>query len=235
MAFGPFDDDDEQPPAASGRVDFGAVRVPVPAAGSVTVEPTANGRLQAVHVSLPHGRLSFSALAAPKSERLWPNLAVEIDASLRKGGASVRSFQGEWGRELHARTDAATSVFVGVDGARWMLYGVATGPSQHAQALEGELRRMLKDTVVVRGSSPYPVRTVLPLTMPEQLQDRAPDVDVPAPADPPTEPIPMVTPPGGDTGSRWARGGDQPALALLSGDPMSLFAEVRTGRHHRPD
>jgi hypothetical protein len=174
-AFGPYDEDDldAELTDALGRVDFGAVRVPVPRSGSVTVEPAGSGRLQAVHVTLPEGRLSVSALAAPRSGRLWPELAGEIDASLRQGGARVRSYQGEWGRELHARTEGATSVFVGVDGPRWMLYGVATGPTCYAGALEAELRRMLKGAVVVRGRSPYPVRTVLPLTLPEHLRQGA--------------------------------------------------------------
>ncbi len=170
---GPFDVDDADPRVSSapGVLDFGALRVPMPPAGQVSVEPSANGRMQAVHVNLPGGRLSVSALAAPKSSKLWPQLAKEIDASLRDGGAKVRSFKGEWGRELHATTGAATSVFVGVDGPRWMIYGVATGPSDETDALDAELRRMLRGTVVVRGKSPYPVRTVLPLTTPEELVD----------------------------------------------------------------
>ncbi|GAA3236513.1 hypothetical protein GCM10017691_34810 [Pseudonocardia petroleophila] len=171
--FGPFDAEDLDaavgPPP--GLLDFGSIRVPVPPEGSVTVEPTANGRLQAVHVALPGGRLSVSALAAPKSSGLWAELVAEIDSSLREGGARVRSFQGDWGRELHAQTGAATSVFVGVDGARWMLYGVATGPERHAVDLDAALRRMLKGTIVDRGRSPFPVRTVLPLTIPEELAD----------------------------------------------------------------
>ena len=86
----------------------------------------------------------------------------------------MRSFTGPWGRELHARTGEAASVFVGVDGPRWMLYGVATGPTGAARELDAALRRMLRGVVVVRGRAPYPVRTVLPLTVPEHL----------APADP---------------------------------------------------
>ncbi len=165
---GPYDADDIDPRRldAPGIVDFGAVRVPVPERGTVAVEPGEGGRMQAVHVSLPEGRLSVSALAAPRSARLWPDLATEIDASLRDGDARVRSFQGEWGRELHATSGAATSVFVGVDGPRWMLYGVATGPTRDAGPLLEELRRMVRGTIVVRGRSPYPVRTVLPLQVP---------------------------------------------------------------------
>lgn len=166
---GPFDEDDVgNEPVAPDRVDFGAVRVPVPRGGEVSVEPE-DGRLQAVHVMLPAGRLSVSALAAPRTERLWPDLAAEIDESLREGGATVRSFTGEWGRELHARTGDASSLFVGVDGPRWMLYGVATGPTSAAAELDAALRTMLRGTVVVRGRSPYPVRTVLPLTVPGRL------------------------------------------------------------------
>jgi hypothetical protein len=170
---GPYDGDDLDPEAtdAAGIVDFGAVHVPVPARGTVAVEPTANGRMQAVHVALPEGRLSVSALAAPKSSKLWPELAHEIDTSLREGGATVRSFQGLWGRELHANSGGAKSVFIGVDGPRWMLYGVATGPANHADMLDAELRRMLRATVVVRGKAPYPVRTVLPLVVPEHLAE----------------------------------------------------------------
>jgi len=167
---GPFDEEDAgHEPVAVERIDFGAVRLPVPRGGEVSVEPE-DGRLQAVHVMLPAGRLSVSALAAPRTERLWPDLAAEIDESLREGGATVRSFSGEWGRELHARTGDASSLFVGVDGPRWMLYGVATGPTSAAAELDAALRTMLRGTVVVRGRSPYPVRTVLPLTVPDRMR-----------------------------------------------------------------
>lgn len=169
---GPYDEDevDLDRPDGVDRTDFGALRLPVPAGGVVDVEPSTKGKLQAVHITLPGGRLSVSALAAPTTGRLWPELAKEINTSLRAGGARVRSVQGRWGRELRARTGGAFSVFVGIDGPRWMVYGVATGPEQEARALDRELRRVLGETVVVRGRSPYPVRTVLPLVLPEDLQ-----------------------------------------------------------------
>jgi Protein of unknown function (DUF3710) len=181
---GPHDGDDLDPEItdAAGLVDFGSIRVPVPPDGAVTVEPTTDGRMQAVHIRLPEGRLSVSALAAPKTSRLWPELAHEIDASLREGGARVRSFTGDWGRELHATSGGATSVFIGVDGPRWMLYGIATGPSAHTDTLDAELRRMLRGTVVLRGKQPYPVRTILPLTVPDHLAAEAAETPVvPAP------------------------------------------------------
>ena len=68
---GPHDGDTLAPEItpAPGTVDFGAVRVPVPAGGTVSVEPTTAGRIQAVHVTVPEGRLSVSALAAPRNGR----------------------------------------------------------------------------------------------------------------------------------------------------------------------
>lgn len=165
---GPYDVEADTPDL-TGLVDFGGIQVPVPDGGTLSGEPAPGGRLQAVHVALPGGRLSVSALAAPKSSPLWPDLAGEIEASLRAGGARLRSFTGPWGRELHAVSGGATSRFVGVDGPRWMLYGVATGPTATATELDAELRRMVARTVVVRGRAPYPVRTVLPLEVPEHL------------------------------------------------------------------
>jgi Protein of unknown function (DUF3710) len=223
---GPFDVEalDTGSALPPDAVDFGALRVPVPEGGTVAVEPTAGGRMQAVHISVGEGRLSVSALAAPKSAKLWPDLVREIDASLREGGARVRSFPGEWGRELHATTGAATSVFVGVDGPRWMVYGVATGPSRDAVALDARLRRLLRGTVVVRGGSPYPVRTVLPLTVPDGVPTgpaATPDAEQPpAPngsAAPPGSPVPHG--PSAANGSPAPVSPAAPASSRATGSP----------------
>jgi hypothetical protein len=235
---GPFDEDDVDPArVAPELVDFGAVRVPVPRGGQVGVEPE-EGRLQAVHVMLPAGRLSVSALAAPRTERLWPDLAAEIDESLREGGATVRSFTGEWGRELHARTGEASSVFVGVDGPRWMLYGVATGPTSSAKELDAALRRMLRGTVVVRGRLPYPVRTVLPLTVPGELAGDGDDTSatvvsdrVPAArsAEPPGRNV-RAGRPGATTGSP----APTPPRVPLVADGAGAAVDVPTAPHGLP-
>ncbi|HWM59094.1 MAG TPA: DUF3710 domain-containing protein [Pseudonocardia sp.] len=236
---GPYDGDavgEEIEVLAAGTVDFGAIRVPVPDGGAVTVEPPGSAGTHAVHIALPQGRLSISALAAPKSGRLWPELVKEIDTSLREGGARVRSFSGDWGRELHATTGGATSVFVGVDGPRWMVYGIATGPSTASVALDEQLRRMLRGTVVVRGRSPYPVRTVLPLTLPPHLapvDDAEPEVaeaggqDVPAvaPGPRPAAPMPAAPMPAAPTPAP-----PTPAPPMSAAAPTSAPARPPTAR-----
>src|SRR5256885_2714292 len=101
---GPFDatDLDLEQTDAVGRLDFESLRVPMPDGARLQIEKLPDGRLQAVHVMVECGRLSISALAAPKSGRLWPELADEVARSLQKDGARVRVEPGVWGREVVA-------------------------------------------------------------------------------------------------------------------------------------
>ncbi len=171
---GPYDSDDPTPGAdgVPGCVDFGSLRVPIPARAQLQVEKGTGELLRAVHVLVPSGRVSLSALAAPRSGPLWRGLAEEIAESLGNDGARVRSEWGQWGREVQAGSNGALSRFIGVDGARWMLYGVATGPAEGAPELADTLREMIRGTVVFRGPDPLPVKTVLPLRLPEHLEER---------------------------------------------------------------
>jgi hypothetical protein len=179
---GPYDSED---PAVArlgrtaGRVDFGSLRIPIPARAQLQVEKGSGELLRAVHVLVPSGRVSLSALAAPRSNPLWRGLSAEIADSLSADGARVRTVWGEWGREVEAGSNGALSRFIGVDGPRWMLYGVATGPADGAAELADVLREMMRKTVVFRGTDPLPVKTVLPLRLPEHLEEnveRARDV-----------------------------------------------------------
>ncbi|TCK24773.1 DUF3710 domain-containing protein [Pseudonocardia endophytica] len=170
--LGPADVEELDPSMtdALARIDLGSMQVPVPFGAEMKLEGADGGRPQAVHLMLPEGRIAVSALAAPRTSNLWPDLADEIEESLRGGGARVRTEHGDWGRELHARTENAASVFIGADGPRWMVYGVATAAMDTVEALDVELRRVMRGIIVVRGKLPYPPRTVLPL---ERAEDRA--------------------------------------------------------------
>ena len=198
---GPFDatELDMEQTDAVGRLDFGSVRVPMPDEAKLQVESAPGGRLKAVHILVPLGRLSISSLAAPRSAPLWPGLADEIVATLKRDGAWVRWELGPWGREVVTGTPTAQCRFIGVDGPRWMLYGVATGPADGVDELTDVLRDMIRGTIVVRDEQPYPVRTVLPLTGPphlsaqlEKLQIEEPTAPTGPEVTPPVEPSPPV-------------------------------------------
>ena len=142
QADGPFDATglDLEQTDAVGRLNFESIRVPMPDGARLQIEKLPDGRLKAVHVMVECGRLSVSALAAPKTGRLWPELADEVARSLQKDGARVRVEPGMWGREVVAWAGEAKSRFVGVDGQRWMLYGISTGPATQADEAADILR-----------------------------------------------------------------------------------------------
>lgn len=151
------------------RLDLGSVRVPVPEGSQLQVELDPSGPVRAVHLVTQVGRLTVSAYAAPKSGDLWPEVRGELDAQLRSDGAAVHVEQGHWGEELVADSPDAMLRFVGVDGPRWLLRAVAAAPAAQFQACGELLYSLVQDTVVVRGDDPMPVRTPLPIELPEEI------------------------------------------------------------------
>lgn len=168
---GPYEIEDFDNPddALVGRLDLGSVLVPVPDTGQLQVESTATGVPGAVFVMTANGRFSVAAYAAPKSAGLWREVASELAESLRRESASVSIEDGPWGREVVGSTAGGAVRFVGVDGYRWMIRCVLTGPPETIDALAQEAREALADTVVRRDDSPYPVRTPLPVVLPEPM------------------------------------------------------------------
>lgn len=165
---GPYDGA-EAPEDGRARLDLGSLRLPVPEGAQVQVEVDRSGPVRAVHLVTAAGQLTVSAFAAPRSGGLWAEVARELAAQLRTDGAQVGLHSGEWGREVSAVTATGTLRFLGVDGPRWMLRGVAAGSQQQADALAEQLRDVVRGTVVIRGPEPLPVRSALPLELPEPL------------------------------------------------------------------
>lgn len=167
---GPFDIEDFDDPSAAehARLNLGSVLIPIPQTGQVQVELTEAGVPNAVWVVTPNGRFTIAAYAAPKSAGLWREVAGELADSLRKDGAQVAITDGPWGREVHG-TGAGAVRFIGVDGYRWMIRCVANGAPDSMEALATEARDALADTVVRRGDNPLPVRTPLPVVLPEPM------------------------------------------------------------------
>ena len=159
--LGPYDLSELPAGDRMERLDLGSVRLPVPEGSQLQVEVDPAGPVRAVHLVTRVGRLTISAFAAPRSAELWPEVRAELTAQLRKDGATVHEEEGEWGRELVGDSPRAALRFVGVDGPRWMVRGVAAGPGETAEACSKLLYTVLDETVVVRGEDPLPVRTCL--------------------------------------------------------------------------
>lgn len=165
---GPYDED-EVPNDGIARLDLGSVRLPMPEGARVQVEMDPAGPLRAVHVVTDNGRHTVSAYAAPRSSALWNEVARELSGQLHNDGARVRKENGPFGIELVAFVNNVLLRFVGVDGPRWMLRAVAAGPKDVSAKAAEELRDIVRGTVVARGKHPMPVRTPLPLTLPDEI------------------------------------------------------------------
>jgi uncharacterized protein DUF3710 len=172
LTQGPFDIADA-PDDGVTRIDLGSVRVPVPdgAQAQIEVDP-AGGGVRAVHVVTPQGQVTVSAYAAPRSGGLWEEVGEELAEQLRVDGAKVSPGEGEWGLELSALLGDVALRFVGVDGPRWMLRGVIAGPQSQAAEAPYVLREIVRGTIVDRGDAPMPVRTPLPIVLPDDVMTR---------------------------------------------------------------
>jgi len=168
---GPFDGADA-PDDGLPRLDLGSVRMPVPEGAQLQVEVDQSGPIRAVHLLTPMGQLTVTAFAAPRSGALWNGVRHELVTRLEGEGAKVREYPGEWGREVTALRPELTLHFIGVNGPRWLLRGVAAGPPATAAQLVEQLRELLRQTVVVRGDEPMPAKAPLPLTLPEAMAEQ---------------------------------------------------------------
>lgn len=170
---GPFDIEDFDNPddATQARLDLGSVLIPMPPDGQIQVEMNQQGAPSAVWVVTPNGRFTIAAYAAPKTPGLWREVAGELADSLRKDNARVSIEDGNWGREV---VGVGTGIvrFIGVDGYRWMIRCVVNGAPHSVEALTAEARKALLDTVVRRGEIPLPVRSPLPVQLPEAMANQ---------------------------------------------------------------
>jgi hypothetical protein len=116
----------------------------------------------------------------PLSRRagIWDEVRGEIATALRESGGSASDAEGPYGTELHASVPTevpgqgrslAPARFVGVDGPRWFLRALLTGPAATDAAVAEPLLTSLKACVVVRGGEAMAVRDPLPLRLPKEV------------------------------------------------------------------
>jgi len=169
-AEGVRDDADRGP-----TLDFGSLLIPAVDGMQVRAELDDREQVVGVAVMLEETMLQIQAFAAPKSESLWDEVRQEIAEGIRGGQGKAREVDGPFGRELQAEvvvTDesGATSRqpvrFIGIDGPRWFLRGVVTGPGATDPALAGAVETVFAGVAVERGVHAAAPRDLLPLTLP---------------------------------------------------------------------
>lgn len=173
---GPWDAEDA-PPAE--RVDLGALQVGIPRDVELRLELNPEGQVMAV--TLVHGESTaqLNVFAAPRTEGIWAEVRQEIADALNGGGGRASEGEGAFGTELRAVVPNevpgqgvvhAPARFIGVDGPRWFLRALLTGPAATEEAAAAPLLEAVRDVVVVRGPEPMPAREPLVLTLPEEAR-----------------------------------------------------------------
>ena len=164
------------------RLDLGGMQVPLPPETEVRVEMGPEGKVVAATLVRGASAMQISAFAAPRTEGIWAEIREEIATSLRGGGGSATDGEGPFGAELTATvpTDVPgrgrtlmPARFLGVDGPRWFLRALLTGPAATEPGADADLLAALRAVVVVRGADPMAVRDLLPLALPKDVADAA--------------------------------------------------------------
>jgi hypothetical protein len=173
---GPWDSEEPHPPRE--RVDLGSLRVPVgPEHEIQLVMAEQHGAW--VTVKYGESEMQVQAFAAARKGALWDDVRAEIAAEVNGAGGRSEESMGSFGVELMANVPAEPGQpasgmrlvrFVGVDGPRWFVRGLFTGPATAGGEAAALLEEVLRDIVVVRGEHPVPPRDILELRLPPEAQ-----------------------------------------------------------------
>ncbi|SFT94536.1 Protein of unknown function [Geodermatophilus amargosae] len=183
---GPYDESDV-PEDGTPRVDLGALRLPALAGTELRVD--LNQQQKVVGATLRYGDsvLQVSAFAAPRATGIWDDVRTELARSASGQGGRLQEADGPFGPELSGTVVVTPPAqpggpppkpvrrparFLGVDGPRWFLRGMISGPAAESPEAAAVLEDVFRRIVVVRGTQPMPVREQLPLTLPPQAAEQ---------------------------------------------------------------
>jgi hypothetical protein len=173
---GPWDAGEPYP--AQERVDLGSLQVPVgPEHEIQLVMAEQHGAW--VTVKYRESEVQIQAFAAARRSALWDDVRAEIAAEVHAAGGRSEESEGPFGMELMAQVPAEPGQpalamrlvrFVGIDGPRWFVRGLFTGPAADGGEQAELLDEVLRDIVVVRGEHPVPPREILELRLPPEAR-----------------------------------------------------------------
>jgi hypothetical protein len=173
---GPWDAADTYPDLP--RVDLGSLLMPVgPSHEIQLVMAEQHGAW--VTVRQGSSEMQVQAFASARKASLWDDVRAEIAAEIQGAGGRSGERPGPYGVELVAEVPAEPGQpaaglrlvrFIGVDGPRWFLRGLFTGPAANGGEEAGLLEEVFAETVVVRGEHPVPPRDILELRLPPEAR-----------------------------------------------------------------
>jgi hypothetical protein len=176
---GPWDSSSPFPDGE--RVDLGCLLVPVRDGCDVQIGFSEEAGVSIAVVS-GESALQLLPFAAPRSSGLWHEVLPEIADEVANAGGRSESQDGPFGPELLAwisppLPDGSGTMppqplrFLGVDGPRWFLRGLISGPAAVDAALASPLEEIFSDVVVVRGEHAVAPRQPLEIHLPAEARE----------------------------------------------------------------
>lgn len=175
FATGPWSLEDA--PADAEFIDFGPLRLPAIPTMKVRVEidPKVK-KVGAVSVLVNGCSVQLQVLAARAGKSLWPAVRRTLHRRLQRSPGHQQVVEGHFGPELIANITVRTGTsiltqdvpmrFLGVDGDKWMLRAVVTGPTVLAEETIDRVNRLLTHIAVERGNDARAEGEVLELSPP---------------------------------------------------------------------
>ncbi|HXW43163.1 MAG TPA: DUF3710 domain-containing protein [Streptosporangiaceae bacterium] len=175
---GPWDSGDSFPEAE--RADLGSMLVPVREGTDLQIAVTEESGIS-VAVVVGDSALQLQPFAAPRSSGLWQEVLPEIATEVASAGGRSQQQEGPFGPELLAWITPPPAEdgqqlppqplrFLGVDGPRWFLRGLISGPAAVDAALARPLEDAFAEVVVVRGEHAVPPRQPLEIQLPPEAR-----------------------------------------------------------------
>jgi hypothetical protein len=184
---GPWDEADA-PDDGLPRVDLGALRLPARPGTDLRVDLDPQQKVVGATLRAGDSLLQVSVFAAPRAAGIWDDIRADLARSASGQGGSLKEVDGPFGPELvgsvmmpvppqPGQTTPPQPVrrparFLGVNGPRWFLRGLMTGPAAADPEQAAALEQAFRGIVVVRGTEALPVREQLTLTLPPQAAEQ---------------------------------------------------------------
>ena len=196
---GPWDSADA-PDDGIARVDLGSLRLPAVPGTELRVDVNAQQKVVGATLRYGDSLLQVAVFAAPRAGGIWDDVRADLARSASGQGGSLQEVEGPFGPELAGFVRATPPTqpgqpapapvrraarFVGVDGPRWFLRGMISGPAAESPEAAAALEQAFQQIVVVRGTAPMPVREPLPLTLPPQAAAQLAQQGLRRPGSPP--------------------------------------------------
>lgn len=172
---GPYDIEDAPD---EDRIDLGGLQVPAVDGMELRLEMDQRTRaVTGANLVLDGSSLQIQAFAAPRSRGLWDEVRASLRQSVSSQGGTAESREGPFGPELlcrlplkraDGRTGYRPARFLGVDGRRWFLRAILSGPAVHDAEAAARFESVLSRVVVVRGGDPMAPQELIPLNLPGQ-------------------------------------------------------------------